>query len=75
MKRMLNNIFLTIFNKTAYILVFFFVVTTLFISGGIFNVEGDKKSSLKMLSEIPSYIDSAEANQQLEDIQKYYRWF
>lgn len=49
MKRMLNNIFLTIFNKTAYILVLFFVVTTLFISGGIFNVEGDKKYSLKIL--------------------------
>lgn len=49
MKRMLNNIFLTIFNKTAYILVLFFVVTKLFISGGIFNVEGDKKYSLKIL--------------------------
>jgi F-type H+-transporting ATPase subunit epsilon len=42
---------------------------TFFISGGIFNVEGDKAKILTESAEIPSDIDSAEASQQLEDIQ------
>ena len=39
-----------------------------FIPGGIFNVEGDKAKILTESAEIPSDIDSAEANLQLEDI-------
>jgi len=40
-----------------------------FIPGGIFNVDGDKAKILTESAEIPSDIDTAEANQQLEDIQ------
>ncbi len=40
-----------------------------FIPGGIFNVDGDKAKILTESAEIPSDIDSAEANKQLEDIQ------
>jgi len=43
---------------------------SLFISGGIFNVESDKAKILTENAENPSDIDSAEANQQLEDIKK-----
>jgi len=46
-----------------------------FISGGIFNVEGDKAKILTESAEIPSDIDSAEANQQLEDIQNLIEGF
>ncbi len=40
-----------------------------FIPGGIFNVEGDKAKILTQSAELPSDIDSTEANRQLEDIQ------
>ena len=40
-----------------------------FISGGIFNVDGDRAKILTESAELPSDIDSSEANQQLEDIQ------
>ncbi|NIP38150.1 MAG: ATP synthase F1 subunit epsilon [Candidatus Dadabacteria bacterium] len=40
-----------------------------FITGGIFNVDGYKAKILTESAEIPSDIDSAEANKQLDDIQ------
>ena len=46
-----------------------------FIPGGIFNVEGDKAKILTESAEIPSDIDSAEANQQLEDIENLIEGF
>jgi len=42
---------------------------TFFIPGGIFNVESDKAKILTESAEIPSDIDSSEANRQLEDIE------
>ncbi len=39
-----------------------------FITGGVFNVEGDKAKILTESAELPSDIDSSIANRQLEDI-------
>ncbi|NIP37567.1 MAG: ATP synthase F1 subunit epsilon [Candidatus Dadabacteria bacterium] len=43
---------------------------SLFISGGLFNVDGDNAKIITESAELPSDIDSSEANQQVEDIQK-----
>ncbi len=43
--------------------------SSFFISGGIFNVDGDKAKILTETAEQPSAIDASEARQQLEDIQ------
>lgn len=41
-----------------------------FISGGLFNVEGDKAKVLTQSAEDPSKIDKADAKQQIEDLEK-----
>lgn len=41
-----------------------------FISGGLFNVEGDKARVLTHSAEDPSKIDKSEAKQQVEDLEK-----
>lgn len=43
---------------------------SLFISGGLFNVDGDNAKIITESAELPSDIDSSEASQQVEDIQK-----
>lgn len=42
----------------------------IFISGGLFNVEGDKAKVLTQNAEDPSKIDKSEAKQQIDDLEK-----
>jgi F-type H+-transporting ATPase subunit epsilon len=44
--------------------------STLFISGGIFNVESDKAKVLTESAEDPARIDNSETKEQIEDLEK-----